>query len=161
MTVKPKASVLFLSNTCQYSVFVLFFLVLTMASCGTTKPSQPATQKKALAAKATPIPQIDYASRGRPVALGSWEKIVGFNTIWLTETQVLVTLKTTAWDEIDGTREGRATLVITRQNTSKTIVIREGQTRTISGLQLELKTAFEEYKEGRYEPMVELRASKE
>ncbi|MEC8022381.1 MAG: hypothetical protein VX223_00505, partial [Myxococcota bacterium] len=92
---------------------VLF--VLVVASCGTTKPSQTVIQKKVPAAKAKPIPQIDYASRGRPVALGSWEKIVGFNTIWLKETQVLVTLKTTAWDEIDGTREGRATLVITHQ----------------------------------------------
>ncbi len=158
MAVKSKISVLFLSNTWQYSVSVLFVLVL--ASCGTTKPSQTVIQKKVPAAKAKPIPQIDYASRGRPVALGSWEKIVGFNTIWLKETQVLVTLKTTAWDEIDGTREGRATLVITHQDKPKTIVIREGQTRIVSSLQFELKTAFEEYKEGRYEPMVELRASK-
>lgn len=102
---------------------------------------------------------------GTPVAMGEWFKIQGYNSAWVREPRprILISLKKTAWDEIDGAREGRATLTILDAGTgaggerTKNIVINEGQTRTIFGATIELKTAFEAYRDGRYEPMVELR----
>ena len=139
--------------------FIPALLISLSTACGTSQSVQPAPRPQAV--KPKPVAKVvDYSAEGRPVALGSWAKIVGYNTVWVQGTSVLITLKTTAWDEIDGAREGRATLIIGQGAETKTIVMQEGQTRTIAGLQLEVKTAFEEYLEGRYEPMVELKASR-
>ena len=135
-------------------------------SCGTTKPDTAAAPPKAAPSapdKVTSGP--DITRLGAPIDVGVWSKIVGYNSVWVRQAQprVLITLKKTAWDEIEGVREGRATLTVLDATGSaegsqkRNIVMQEGQSRTIYGVTIELKTAFEEYRDGRYEPMVEFR----
>jgi len=107
----------------------------------------------------------DVSTLGTPVNVGSWFKIQGYNSVWVRQQRprILITLKKTAWDEIDGAREGRATLIIFDaggagvKERQKNIVIQEGQTRQVFSVEVELKTAFEAYRDGRYEPMVEMK----
>ena len=142
----------------MYSVAVLLSASVFGLGCGTTQSSVPPKPAKGAASKTSaPVRPADLSGRGRRVQSGAWVKLMGYNTVWVDGTVVLITLKKTAWDEIEGAREGRATLVIEAGAEKKTIVMREGQSREVAGIQLELKTAHEAYNDGRYEPFVEFK----
>ena len=135
------------------------------AGCAST-PTKSAPVPAASPSNDTPAPTVqDVSTLGTPVNVGSWFKIQGYNSVWVRQQRprILITLKKTAWDEIDGAREGRATLIIFDaggagvKERQKNIVIQEGQTRQVFGVEVELKTAFEAYRDGRYEPMVEMK----
>ena len=140
--------------------------MLIIMSCGATKPDTAAAPPKAAPSAPEQVTSgPDITRLGEPIDVGVWSKIVGYNSVWVRQARphVLITLKKTAWDEIEGVREGRATLTVldatgsADASSKRNIVMQEGQSRTIYGVTIELKTAFEEYRDGRYEPMVEFR----
>ncbi len=119
--------------------------------------------------KARPLPKpkpkpVDLSNRGRPELLTMEFEMKGYETVWLKDSPLLVTLETTKWDVIgeDDTpdsREGRATLVFEQHGTSERRTIVEGQTKTVFGAySVSVSLAYEFYRESdaRYLPHAKL-----
>ena len=134
----------------------LAMVLLGLVGCGgpqvVEKPIEaPGVQKKKEA--------VDYANLGRPEPL-NWEiDAKGFTSIWLKDTKLLVDFRKTAWDEIAGTREGRATFDFKLGGEQKTLTVSEGDTKEVFGFTVTVILAHEAYLEdsGAYVPHVKFK----
>ncbi len=125
---------------------------LMLLACGPTIHVGPVSKApEKVAPKPKPKP-LDLSTRGFPEALGFEIEIKGYKTVWLKETDLLVTLKTTRWDSVGdeadkNAREGRSTFQFERGSVQKTRTIDEGETKTVLGFKVSVSYAYEFYNE--------------
>lgn len=130
------------------------FALLLLTCCAPTYGAAPVEKKPAATPKPRPPPPPpDLSNTGIPVRLGEEIEVKGYSTVWLVDTPLLITLKTTAWDHIGGdendpdSREGRARFIFVREGLSKVKTIEEGQTATVYGFQITVNHAYELYQD--------------
>jgi hypothetical protein len=105
----------------------------------------------------------DLSEIGTPIALGEIVDAKGYQTYWVAGTRLLITLKTTKWNEVgDGLREGRATLIWEIDRKTKTKTVDESTTEASMGYAVEVKYAYEHYDDTRgvWQPHAKFRVTK-
>ena len=94
-------------------------------------------------------PVIDYSDLGRPVNLNEPLEVKGVNPLWVRDTQLLVSINTTKWDEFEEegktVREGRAILNFSAGDKRRVVTIAEGDEKVVFGYRVSVTYAFEFY----------------
>lgn len=129
---------------------------LSLAACGPPKTYTGPIRDQP--AKKVVVKAVDLSERGIPVKLDQPIEMIGYMTVWVQGTRLLVTLETTAWNEVDGEREGRARLGLELGGEKQSVTIEEEEVRSWNGFKIRVDHADEKYRDGRgtWDPHVKL-----
>lgn len=135
---------------CSMVVVMLLVCPLVLGGCsGAEVPPPPARPIRA----APPPPPPDLSDHGVPVRLGAEIDVKGYNTVWVKGTRLLITLMSTQWDEISGTREGRAKFSVKNGGETIEATVWQGRPKRIFGFTFTVSHAYELHTdEGRFVP---------
>ncbi|MFT5432624.1 MAG: hypothetical protein ACI9OJ_003326 [Myxococcota bacterium] len=144
------------SHTIPTTGFVVS-IALALTACGPPKVYKGPIRTEA---KPAVVAVSDLSLHGTPVELGQTIEITGYRTVWFRGTRLLVTLEKTAWEEVAGDRDGRATLkTVMDEASGKTetrLTIDEDASKDSKGFRFKVLHADEVYEEARstYSPQV-------